>query len=100
MLAKLINGALSYAPRKIIADGKTIFNPGDTLLRQQGYKDVETSEAPAVPTQTQQAVPSWQEQEDKIVQLWELKPAQTDPVAAIQEIQIQAVLAHCADRRK
>ena len=31
MLGKLVNGALSYAPRKIIIDGKTIFNPTDTL---------------------------------------------------------------------
>ena len=92
MLAKLIGGAISYAPRKIIMDGKTIFNPGEELLKEQGYKDVEASEAPAVSTQTQQAVSSWQEQEDKIVQLWELKPAQPDPVAALQEIQTQAII--------
>ena len=97
MLAKLIGGDISYAPRKIVVDGKTIFNPPDTLLKEQGYKDVETSEAPAVSTQTQQAVSSWQEQEDKIVQLWELKPAQPDPVAALQEIQTQAVLAQIAE---
>ena len=97
ILAKLINGALSYAPKKIIVDGKTIFNPCDDILRGQGYKDVETSEAPAVSTQTQQAVPSWTEQEDKIVQSWELKPAQPDPTAAIQEIQTQAVLAQIAE---
>lgn len=92
MLAKLIDGAISYAPRKIIVDGKTIFNPTDTLLKEQGYKDVETSEALEVSTQTQQAVPSWQEQEDKIVQSWELKPAQPDPTAALQEIQTQAII--------
>ena len=97
MLAKLINGALSYAPRKIVVDGKTIFNPGDTLLREQGYKDVETSEAPTVPAQTQQAVSNWQEQEDKIVQSWDVVPAQPDPAAALQEIQIQAVLAQIAE---
>ena len=93
MLAKLIDGALSYAPRKIIIDGKTIFNPADDLLREQGYKDVETYEAPTVSTQTQQAVPSWTEQENKIVQSWEVKPAQPDPSVALQEIQTQAVLA-------
>lgn len=97
MLAKLIDGAISYAPRKIVVDGKTIFNPGDALLRERGYKDVETSEAPAVSTQTQQAVPSWTEQEDKIIQTWELKPAQTDPVAALREIQTQAILAQIAE---
>ena len=92
MLGKLVNGALSYAPKKIIIDGKTIFNPGEELLKEQGYKDVETTEAPAVSTQTQQAVPSWTEQEDKIVQSWELKPAQPDPAAALQEIQTQAII--------
>ena len=97
MLAKLIGGALSYAPKKIIIDGKTIFNPGEELLKEQGYKDVETSEAPAVSTQTQQAVPTWQEQENKIVQSWELKPSQPDPTAALQEIQTQAVLAQVAE---
>ena len=97
MLAKLIGGAISYAPRKIVVDGKTIFNPPDILLKEQGYKDVETSEAPAVSTQTQQAVPSWQEQEGKIVQTWEIKPAQPDPTAALQEIQTQAVLAQITE---
>ena len=97
ILGKLVNGAISYAPKKIIVDGKTIFNPTDTLLKAQGYKDVETTEAPAVSTQTQQAVPSWQEQEDKIVQTWELKPAHPDPTVALQEIQTQAVLAQIAE---
>lgn len=97
ILGKLVNGAISYAPRKIIIDGKTIFNPGEELLKEQGYKDVETSEAPTVSTQTQQAVSSWQEQENKIVQSWELKPSQPGPVAALQEIQTQAVLAQIAE---
>ena len=92
MLAKLINGALSYAPKKIIINGKTIFNPAEDTLRGQGYKDVETTSAPAVSTQTQQAVPSWTEQENKIVQTWELKPTQPDLVAALQEIQTQAII--------
>lgn len=96
ILGKLVSGAVSYAPRKIIVDGKTIFNPPDSLLKEQGYKNVETSEAPAVSTQTQQAVPIWTEQENKIVQTWELKPAQSDYTAAIQEIQTQAVLAQIA----
>lgn len=92
MLAKLINGALSYAPKKIIIDGKTIFNPSESLLKEQGYKEVESAEMPEVPIQTQQAVPTWTDQEDKIVQSWEVKPAQPDPTVALQEIQKQAVL--------
>lgn len=92
MLGKLINGAISYAPKKIIVDGKTIFNPGEELLKAQGYKNVEATDAPEAPTQTQQAVPAWAEQTDKIVQTWELKPAQPDPEAALQEIQTQAII--------
>ena len=92
MLAKLINGAISYAPRKIIVEGKTIFNPDKNLLKEQGYKDVETTEAPTVTTMTQQPVSTWTDQEDKIVQSWEIKPAQPDPSAALQEIQTQAIL--------
>lgn len=97
ILGKLVGGAISYAPRKIIVDGKTIFNPPEDTLKAQGYKYVETSEAPTVSTQTQQAVPSWTEQENKIVQTWELKPAQPDPTAALQEMQTQAVLAQIAE---
>ena len=97
MLAKLVNGALSYAPRKIIIDGKTIFNPNEELLKEQGYKDVETTEAPAVSTQTQQAVSTWREQKNKIVQTWDIVPAQPDPTSALQEIQTQAVLAQVAE---
>lgn len=92
MLGKLINGAISYAPKKIIVDGKTIFNPGEELLKAQGYKNVEATDAPEAPTQTQQAVPAWAEQTDKIVQTWELKPAQPDQTVALQEIQTQAII--------
>lgn len=92
MLGKLVKGTLSYAPKKIIVDGKTIFNPSENTLKEQGYKDVETSSAPAVSTQTRQAVPKWEEQEDKIVQTWELKPTQPDCTAALQEIQTQAII--------
>lgn len=57
MLGKLVNGAVSYAPKKIIVDGKTIFNPGEELLKEQGYKDVETTEAPEVSIQTHRQSP-------------------------------------------
>lgn len=97
ILAKLVGGALSYAPRKLVIDGKTIFNPPDTLLKEQGYKDVETTEAPTVTTMTQQPVSTWTDQEDKIVQSWDIVPAQPDPTAALQEIQTQEVLAQITE---
>ena len=96
MLAKLVGGALSYAPKKLVINGKTIFNPTEVTLKEQGYKDVETTEAPEVTTMTQQAIPSWTEQGEKIIQSWEVKPAQPDPSSALQEIQTQAVLVQIA----
>ena len=92
MLGKLVNGALSYAPKKIVIDGKTIFNPPESLLKEQGYKDVETTEAPTVTTMTQQPVSTWTNQENKIVQSWTIAPAQPDPQEALREIQTQTVI--------
>lgn len=97
MLAKLVNGAPSYAPRKIIVDGKTIFNPPKDVLKEQGYKDVETTEAPTVTTMTQQPVFTWTDQQDKIVQSWDIVPVQPDPTSALQEIQTQAVMEQIAE---
>lgn len=97
MLAKLVSGALVYAPKKLYMDEQLIYNPSDATLKAQGYKDVEATAAPTVSTQTQQAVPTWQDQGDKIVQTWTLEPAQPDYTVALREIQTQAILAQIAD---
>lgn len=97
LLGKLENGVLRYAPRRIIIDGETTFNPYEEKLRELGYKDVETTDPPAISTQTQKVIFRWEEQEDKIVQVWDIVPAQSDLTAALQEIQTQAVLAQIAE---
>lgn len=89
MLAKLIDGALSYAPKKMHVDGRLVYNPPDDLLKEQGYKDVETSAAPQIATKTQRAMSSWADQGDKIVQSWTIAPAQPDPQEALREIQTE-----------
>lgn len=80
----------------ILPDGTEvglIGKSGITVKNMQNTdKDVETTEAPTVSTQTQQPVSTWTDQENKIVQSWEIKPAQPDPSAALQEIQTQAIL--------
>lgn len=75
LLGKLIGGALSYAPRKIIIDGKTIFNPADTLLREQGYKDVETVDMPDDAPEGKLYVSGWTDSVDAIQQTWTLVDA-------------------------
>lgn len=66
MLGKLVNGALSYAPKKIIIDGKTIFNPGEELLKEQGYKEVQYHEN----VYGSYFIEKWIEKDDKIIQTW------------------------------
>lgn len=75
MLAKLINGALSYAPKKIIVDGKTIFNPSEELLKEQGYKELQTTEMPDDAPENKLYVSSWTDAGDTIQQVWTLVDA-------------------------
>ncbi len=75
MQAKLINGALSYAPKKIIVDGKTIFNPPETLLKEQGYKELQTAEMPDDAPENKLYVSSWTDAGDTIQQVWTLVDA-------------------------
>lgn len=92
MLAKLVSGVLQYAPKKIYIENQLVFNPTDEQLKAQGYKEVENTEAPSVLTKTQTAVFSYVEQDDKIVQQWEVKAGQPDPYEVIQQIQKESII--------
>lgn len=75
MLGKLVNGALSYAPKKIIIDGNTIFNPGEELLKEQGYKEIETVDIPDDAPDGKVYVSGWTDAGDVIQQVWTLEDA-------------------------
>ena len=75
ILAKLINGALSYAPRKIIVDGKTIFNPPEDALKAQGYKELQTTDMPDDAPENKLYVSSWTDAGETIQQVWTLVDA-------------------------
>jgi hypothetical protein len=75
LLAKLINGALSYAPKKIIVDGKTIFNPPEDILKAQGYKELQTAEMPDDAPENKLYVSSWTDAGETIQQVWTLVDA-------------------------
>lgn len=75
ILGKLIGGALSYAPKKIIIDGKTIFNPGEELLKEQGYKELQTTDIPDDAPENKLYVSSWTDAGDTIQQVWTLVDA-------------------------
>lgn len=92
MLAKLINGVIQYAPKKIYIDNKLIFNPSDEQLKSQGYQEVEYTDQPNVVTKTQTAIPIYIEQDGKIVQQWSIEASQLDLYDELQKLQREAVI--------
>ena len=97
MLAKLVSGALQYAPKKIYIENQLVFNPTDEQLKAQGYKEVENTEAPSVLTKTQTAVSSYVEQDGKIVQQWSIEASQPSLYDELQRIQKETVLKQIAE---
>ena len=86
MLGKLVNGAISYAPRKIMVDGKTIFNPGEDVLRGQGYKDIMTTDMPDDAPEGKLYVSGWIDAGEEIQQTWKLVDA---PPKSKEELAIE-----------
>lgn len=71
--AKLIEGVLFYAPRRL-RDGETaVYNPPVGLLTARGWKPVIETEGPAV-GEGFVAAPGWSETEDAIVRTWTAAP--------------------------
>lgn len=72
MYAKLENGVLKYAPKKVVYNSHIIFNPGTDVLTELGYLEVQYTDMPTDATEGKMYVSSWEQQEDKIVQVWNL----------------------------
>lgn len=73
--AKLIDGAIRFAPNPIVIADRQIGNPPDEVYLSEGYKPVTYTDPP----ETEPgyiAVPGWEETEEAIVQIWteELAP--------------------------
>lgn len=75
MLGKLVNGVLAYAPRKIVIDGKTIFNPSEDVLKKQGYKEMQATDMPDDAPEGKLYVSGWTDAGDTIHQVWTLVDA-------------------------
>lgn len=97
MLAKLIDGGITYAPKRVKIGDSVVFNPTEEQLKQLGYKELEFSEEPKIEVKTQKAVPRWEEQENKIVQIWDIIPVQPDYTEAILEMQKTALLKQVSE---
>lgn len=97
MFAKLIDGGITYAPMEVEINGDIVFNPSEEQLKQLGYKELEFSEEPRIEVKIQKAVPRWEEQENKIVQIWDIVPAQPDYTEVILEMQKTALLKQVSE---
>lgn len=75
--AKLIDGNLTIAPRKLIGDGVVIYNPPAEMYREQGWKLVEFTDSPEAPEGFYYES-GWDEQIEAIVQIWTLAPLPDD----------------------
>lgn len=70
--AKLINGIVEYAPRKLVFEEVTVYNPSPEQLAAAGYKPVEFTDPPEEP-EGYYAEAYWTETDEAIVQTWSLE---------------------------
>lgn len=76
MIAKLNNGAISYAPKKY-----TFANPPEQLLKDYaGYKDYVENDKPVFDPETQILEPVYSETETHIVCDWRVKEIEAEAV--------------------
>ena len=73
MLGKIINGQLTYPPKRIILNGMQIFNPTDDQLIQVGYKTITETPMPEDPApEGQHYEAQYTDDGDTITQSWVL----------------------------
>lgn len=76
MIAKLSNGAISYAPKKY-----TFANPPEQLLKDYaGFKDFVENDKPTYDPSTQILEPVYTETETQIICDWQVKNIETEGV--------------------
>lgn len=87
MYAKLINGTLRSAPKKVDYNGKTIFNQPDDVLLDMGYLPVTYTDMPTDASNGQHYESHWEQTDAEIVQVWTLvdNPAETEPELSADE---------------
>lgn len=93
--AKLENGVLHYAPRKLRIGDAWVYNPTGEQLLAEGY-------LPVVETEPPEAEPgwhydgSWEQREDSIVRIWTLAE-DPEPVPELPTPEEQPDLADKAE---
>lgn len=87
MYAKLINGTLRSAQKKVDYNGKTIFNPPEEILLDMGYLPVTYTDMSTDASNGQHYESHWEQTDTEIVQVWTLvdNPAEPEPELSADE---------------
>ena len=72
MYGKLENDNLIIAPRKLPGNGVIVYNPPESMYREQGWKPVTYTDEPGDAPSGYHYEPGWAETSDEIVQTWTL----------------------------
>ena len=83
--AKLINGELRIAPRKLQNGDTFVYNPPVEMLEEHGYKSLVYTDPPTVEP-GYVAVSEWVEEDNDIVQSWHIEeePDEVDAARAME----------------
>lgn len=83
--AKLIEGEISFAPRKVHYGETVVYNPPGEMLVELGYKPVTYTDPPVV-EEGYIAVPGWEDDGGSIIQTWtvEEEPDEVDADRAME----------------
>lgn len=74
MYGKLIDGAVTYAPKKLTIGEFNVWNASSAQYAEQGWLPVVYTE-PGEPPEGYEYEPHWEEQSGEIVEVWELVEA-------------------------
>jgi len=76
--AKLIDGVIQFAPRKIKHDNSTTYNPPVEMLIERGYKPLIETEPPVAPEGYHYEL-SYLDEGEQIVYVWTLAEDEPTP---------------------
>lgn len=87
--AKLVNGAIRYAPKTVLWQGHTVNNPSPDKLLGLGYLPVTYTDMPTDAPEGQHYESAWEQTDTEIVQTWTLTD---DPVYPEPELSAEEAL--------
>lgn len=82
MYGKIINGSFVVAPKKIITEDSTIYNPSVSMLESLGYKYVMQTPMPVLDGYFY--TPKYTESDDNITQSWEQHEEELDEITQLE----------------